>query len=311
MTAECANPKCKGRAANSFLCPQCVAQLRHQLLGLPTLIEHLADAANGNTRLSADFSRLFGFESRQPVVDHRALRLINDIGDTIGGWARGTARIHRLMISPPINWHRPISEYRHTTKDFAMFLAAHVDLLGKDPDVGELCTSLTSHIRRGLGIVNRRIPPQFCGPCPATISDHRKCVSVDAGGFCAGREHECTTRLMAPRGAAEVSCPFCGTTHRVEKLVTQLLARADHFRCTIPDMYRVMLMLGEPVKLRTLYVWAANGKLRPSGYIRADKKIIGITKRNDDDKPIYRVSDARKQRLNKAKPSKSEGSQGK
>lgn len=304
--------KCHG-AAQSYLCRLCMTELRQQLLRLPTLIDHLRDTALGLTRMSNEQSRSLGFESRTPTFDDRASALITQIEDTIGGWARGTARTYGLMISPPVTWHRPWDAYTHTSTDFAMFLAANVERLAKDPDIGELCESLRGYVRRALVIVNRRTPDQFCGPCPASVSDHRHCVDRDGAPICSKAAHECATRLMARRGALEVICPSCGAVHRVERLVTHLLARADNFRGTISELHRVLRMLGEPVGLSTLYRWAepktsrrGSGRMNPAGYLREDNRRIAPTRHSDKDKPLYRVSDARKQR-----EMKSEGSKGK
>lgn len=300
--------KCRGRA-QLYLCPNCIVWLRRQLLSLPTLISHLQDSSLGLTRLSNENSRQLGFESRTPTLNGRAARLIQDIDNVVGGWARGTARIHGLMISPPVTWHRPWDIYKYTTSDFAIFLAANTDKLARDPDIGELCASLGRFIRQAVGdedrdgIMDRRTPAQFCGPCPATIIDHRHCVTDD-GRPCSRRDHECATQLMARRGAVEVTCPVCGSQHRVEALVNSLLAHADDHRFTIPDLHRVLRMLNEPVKMDTLYRWATPkmGRLVPAGYQRSDGRRIGVTRESDKDTPVYRVSDARKQREESAKP---------
>jgi len=289
----------------TYLCTRCITDLRKQLLGLPTLIDDLDDAAIGNTRLSNETSRQKGFASRTPAFDDRANRLIEEIGDTVGQWARSMARTHGVLISPPVTWHKPWDVYRHTTRDYAVFLAAHVNNLAADPDVGELCASIRSYVKRAHVIVDRRTPPQFCGPCPATVIDHRHCLKNSDGGSCDGyRDHQCATRLMSARGAVEVTCPACGAAHRTEALLNHLLVHADDHRYTIPDLYRVLRMLNEPVQMKTLYHWALPrvGRLRPAGYIRLDNGRIGITRQSDDEKPIYRVSEARKQREESIKP---------
>jgi LSD1 subclass zinc finger protein len=232
------------------------------------------------------------FESRTPTTDRRAAGLLDQIYDTLDQWARAMARIHQLEIS---GRRTLMGEYVHTSRDYATFLAAHTAELAKDPDIAELCQSLHRYIKRGISLINRRVPGQYCGPCPTQITDHTHCTD------CGYHRHDCGTRLMARRGATHVTCTGCGTLHDVEKLVNHLLARADHFRCTIPEMNRVLRMLGEPVPMRTLYSWAAAGRLKPSGYLRVNKKTIGITRHHPDDKPVYRVSDARKQRTEKSR----------
>jgi LSD1 subclass zinc finger protein len=269
------------------------------------MIDDLADAAVGHTKLGGDSSRgSKGFGSRTPAFDSRAGKAIEKITDIVGGWSRGLARNHGLMISPPVTWHRPWDQYRHTAKDYAVFLAAHVDKLARDGDVGELVGDLRKQMKHAASLVDRRIPPQFCGPCPTSVTDHRRCIDSDGVNTCGYRLHACATRLMARRGASEVHCATCGATHRVETLVNHLLARADEYRCTIPEIHRVLRMLNTPVRIDTLYRWADPrvGKLKPAGYLRSDNRRIGVTRSDKKDKPVYRVADARAARENSIKP---------
>lgn len=296
--------KCAGKA-QTYLCGNCAVWLRKQLLGLPTIIGHLNDAALGLTRMSTEQSRQLGFASRTPVFSDKASQLVAAIESTIGQWAKEIAVTHGYVISAPVNLS-PLG-YTYTSTDYATFLAAHVNELARDEDVGELCASLRSYVNRAVGgrdeggLLNRPIPDQFCGPCPAIVSDHRRCVDEDGINVCGNRPHECATRLMSRRGAVEVTCRFCGAVHDVQRLVNHLLARADNFRCVISEMYVVLRMLGEPVPMSTLYRWAepksprrGSGQLAPAGYLRPDNQRIGVSRNSDKDTPLYRVSDARK-----------------
>jgi hypothetical protein len=289
--------KCQGQAT-LYLCPRCIVELRHQLLGLPTVLTWLHDSAVGDTKMSDNAGRNNRTRAETVHYNPRARALLDEIYCTLGQWATELARTHKLHISPPVNWLRPPDQYKNGSKDYAMFMAGNVTRLAQDPDIAELCTSVGSFIRKAVNMINRHIPAQFCGPCPAIVTDHSSCVD------CGGRRHDCATRLMAKRGATEVVCPACGSTHDVAKLLNHLLARAEHFRCTIAEMYVVLRMLDETVPLKTLYRWTYEGRLKPAGYLRADKKNIGISRHSEQDKPVYRVADARKQ-----KTVKTEGNQ--
>lgn len=314
--------KCGGRA-QAYLCPTCTQWLRRTLLGLPTLVGHVVDSAIGNTRLGTG-QRQKGFESRTPVFNDKARTLVGEIKSTLRQWAEVVAsRGHELVV--PIYWHGPPDRYVPTDYDHAMFLAAHVDDLVLAEDIGVLCAQLSAQIKRALAIVNPPMEPMFCGPCPATVHDHRGCTDEAGVNTCGYRAHECATSLMSPRGALEVTCGACGAVHDVQRLVNHLLAQADHYRATISELHRVLRMLEEPVEMSTLYTWAGpkgkrggSGQLKPVGYRRVDGR-IGVTKKSDQDKPLYRVSDARKLRVESLKPrrgrplgakSKNEGRQG-
>jgi LSD1 subclass zinc finger protein len=271
------------------------------------MIGRVVDSSIGATRIGGQ-TRQKGFESRTPVFNDKASDLVGDINETLSRWALSVAHRHGYDIAVPVFWHGPPEKYRYTSYDHAMFLAAHVSDLVNDEDVGELCSSLRNYVKRGLAIVNPPIEPMFCGPCPAPVQDHRRCVNSDGVNTCGYRPHECATSLMSPRGALEVTCPACGAVHDVQRLINSLLANADNYRGTIPELHRALRMLEEPVEMGTLYTWAGpkskrggSGQLKPTGYRRPDGR-IGLTRKSDDDEPLYRISDARKIRLESLKP---------
>jgi hypothetical protein len=290
---------CYRLAHNKFLCPACTGTLRRHLIGLPRFLGYLDDAAVGNVQLSAQGGvSVNDFVVSGFTFDTRAADLAVDIRNTLTDWASKLAWTHGLAISPPIGWHRSPSEYVYTAADYAVFLVASIEHLVMLSNVADLYRKLDDQIKRGLVIINRAVPHQFCGPCPSIITGHSKCTE------CSKRDHDCGTRLMAKPGAIEVTCPTCGSVHNVEALTTHLLARADHHRCTIPELYRVLRMLREPVGLSTLYRWAepktarrGSGQLKPAGYLRKGTNNIMLTKKSGDDQAVYRVSEARKRRI--------------
>ncbi len=315
MNTECQT--CAAPTTTGYLCTHCIQDLRHQLAGLPTLIGYIQDESVGHTKRGGDTRKrtyttnnhlngdnqiphnqpkLLEQYLRAAKINTEAAQLLDQIHDTLGQWARHIARTHKLVISPPVTWRRPIEEYVwYTSTDFTRFLAAHILKLAADQDIGDLPKELAGYIRRGEKLINPPIPPMFCGPCPTTIAEHSRCKDAKGQPTCNYRKHGCATRLIVKRGALEVTCPFCKTTHDIQKLINSLLPRADEYRCTIPEMYDVLQMLGERIPIRTLYTWAKNRALPIRGYMRLDGN-IGLTKHSDDDKPVYRVAEARKLR---------------
>lgn len=308
--------------AELYLCGGCQNELQKMLTELttgptpttPGLLENLQDTHIGQTRLGepARHTRYATFElDRDEILDKVAdetnIKLLRSFL-TVGGvngyasdlntqihhtlkvWAEGLAKTHGVMLGPPLNWHKPPGQYRHTTADYAAWLAANVHLIARDEDAGAFHRTIRNYIRNIKKAIDLRQPPVFCGPCPTQITDHTHCK------LCTRlHRHDCGTRLMARRGAVETICPFCKTTHNIETLINELLSRAGHFRCTIQDLHDVLVMLDERVPIRTLQDWAARGWLQPRGYIRPDG-YIGLTRRDDDDRPVYRLSEARKLR---------------
>lgn len=266
-----------GAQSELYLCGDCGDEMRTKLLGLPALMDRLNDSAYGLTRMG-DSVRHRAPGSQVPMWNASAIDLLESVTLVLRRWATDIALRHGLAVSPPVTWHRPIEEYRPTASDHAVFLAAHVAELQKSPGVGDLAGELQKFVRSALRAINRPVPPMFCGPCPSLDDDR----------------HECGTRLMAKRGAPTVVCPTCRQEYRVEKLVNELLARADSFRATIGEQHRMLGMLGIQVDLSTLYRWAdpRAGLIKPAGYLRKDGRRIGTT-RQDGDTPLYRVSDVR------------------
>jgi len=285
--------RCENCHADSatYLCADCQRTLREHLLRAPTIVDYLHDAAVGNVKLG-DNARRTPSDTKGVQLNPKASALAAKLEDTLRGWAENIAATNGIAITT-----RP--RVPRTPTVHALFLATHIKHLAAQRDSHQLLTTLRDDIRTALVLINRPIPPQFCGPCPTIITDHSRCK-----GDCNGHRHDCGTRLMARRGAIEVRCPACGTTHNVEQLINHLLARADSYRCTIPEIHRVLRMLGTPVPMRTLYHWADPkvGKLKPAGYLRPDNRRIGVARTSPHDKPVYRVADARKAREESSKP---------
>lgn len=105
---------------------------------------------------------------------------------------------------------------------------------------------------------------------------------------------------MAKREASEITCPSCKSTHNVERLLQRLLADVDHWRFTAAEILMIMRALDEPLNERTFRRWRKHGpkgeqpKVLPRGY-RRPNGAIGLTRRTEDDVPLYRLAEVRGQ----------------
>ena len=255
--------KCAGRA-QLFLCTTCTRELKDMLTGLAVgqklhtgtngagWIEHLQDAVLGRTRLGESERR--SSDRTSPLMVHiEASRLLDSVHATLVRWVQdicdsrgvdypGARMFPRDFIGP-----LPVAAVRGhatgATRSAAVWLASNVSAIACDEDAGMCWRVIRDVIDAIERMINRPIPPRYCGPCPA-----------------------CNTALKAARDDVEVVCPICRVTHNVERLERELWAGVDNWLLTHSEVLMVMAYRGDPVPERTLRHWRATGRLVPRGY---------------------------------------------
>lgn len=262
-----------------FLCNRCTLKLRDMLTALargerrqtggytPGWIEHLAEAALGQTRMG-EMARWF-----RPA--HAPLRFDSRASDQLG-------YVHSVLVE----WVRDLCETRgvqtpllHTTSEVALWLAANVSAIAADQGAA-VCyreiSELTKDIER---LIDRPIPQRFCGTCPSQLDGNH---DTDCGK---AHPHRCATILMAKREATEVICPVCRNAYDINELLTALRAALDDWRFPFKELPLVLSWLDERVPERTLRDWLAKGRLVPADY--------------QGGKAVYRLADVRRLRTEK------------
>lgn len=275
------------RPANTYLCGTCTTELRDMLTGLPRWLDYLADAVNGQTKLGANDGPKPKGDDEQPMrINLRASGLAAAVHATLVAIVRTVEDSHGMQMKPlRASWSpgRPI-----TTTDLACWLAHHVSALAAHEAAAEHYDDIKRIITDIERRINRPVPPRFCGPCPTQ-------VEYNHDTSCEHRHpHACGTALMAKREAAEITCPSCKSTHNVERLLQRLLADVDHWRFTATEILMIMRALDEPLNERTFRRWRKDGKVPPRGFRRPDGG-IGLTRRTEDDQPLYRLAEVRGQ----------------
>lgn len=270
-----------------FLCRAHTDELRDMCSDLPRLTHHLTEAATGQTRLG-ERARRTSSDATPMRVNLRASDLIDHVNATLVRWVRDlcdsrgvTYRALRIVPSSfaaELETNEVRSDYTGDTAKLALWLARNVDAIAADESAGMCFDEIHAHIGRILAIINRPIPPRFCGPCPADDP--------------ADARRQCGMALMARRDAVEIRCPQCDTTHNVDALMHRLLAEVDHWRFTRKEILLIMSTLGEPLHERTFQRWRKTSLIKPRGWRRSDGR-ISLTHHNDDDEPVYRLSDVR------------------
>lgn len=271
-----------------FLCNAHIGELRDMFTDLPRLANHLAEAATGQTRLGERERRSRSDDSPMRV-NLKASDLLDHVNATLVRWvqdicdSRGVTYRALKIVPPGFAYDLEADEvrcaYTGDTAKLALWLAQNVDAVAADESAGDCFDEVHAHIARILAMINRPVPPRFCGPCPSSDpADERR---------------QCGMALMAKRDAIEVLCPQCQTTHNVEHLLRRLLAEVDHWRFTRDEILLIMATLGDNLHKRTFQRWRKNNVVRPRGYRRPDGR-ISLTKHSEDDEPVYRLSDVRR-----------------
>lgn len=293
--------KCQRCGAKSqlFLCQPHIDELRDMFADLPRLAAHLAEAATGQTRLGERSRRTKSDEAPMRVnlkasdlLDHvnaTLIRWVRDLCDSRGITYKALRIVHPATVVGDAEPDEVVSEYSTDTAKLAFWLARHVDAVACDESAGDCFDEIHAHIGRILSMINRPVPPRFCGPCPTTdtVDDRRQCGMA----------------LMAKRDAIEVRCPQCDSTHNVEELLRRLLAEVDHWRFTRKEILLIMATLGDTLSERTFQQWRAKGTVKPRGWRRPDGR-ISLTHHGDGDEPVYRLSDIRTAKNRSATPGK-------
>ena len=253
--------KCGGRA-QLFLCGTCTRELKDMLYGLaygqklPTgqrgagWIEHLQDKVNGLTREGESERR--STERNGPLMVHlEASRLLDQVHATLvrwvqdicDSWSYPAPRMYPRDFIGPLPEDAVRGHATKATRSAAIWLAHNVSAIACDENAGMCWREIKDAIDAIERMINRPIPPRYCGPCPA-----------------------CNTALKAARDDVEVMCPVCRVTHNVERLEQELWAGVDTWLLTHSEVLMVMAYRGDPVPERTLRHWRATGRLLPRGY---------------------------------------------
>lgn len=154
-----------------------------------------------------------------------------------------------------------------TTVAAAQWLARNVSAIAADESAGQFLTEIRQAVDAIERVINRPIPPQFCGTCTGVVETT-----------------PCGLALYAAREAIEVNCPRCKTTHNIVALFNKTLEGSDDKSFTISELHKTVLpAVREYVAPRTLQHWAARGFIVPTGY-------------GADGEPRFLLADVRKQR---------------
>lgn len=165
----------------------------------------------------------------------------------------------------------------------ALHLAANVHTIARHESAGQCFNDIRNAVDAIDRMINRPKPPRMLGPCraPQNHTHDKHCPQPH-------HPHPCGIALTAKLEDTETTCPTCGNTYNIERLLRQQIDDTNQMSFTLSELFKTILPIRcEYIPLRTLQHWAASGKLVPTGY-------------NNENEPRYLLADVRD--LRDAKP---------
>ncbi|WP_280441061.1 hypothetical protein [Nocardia brasiliensis] len=293
--AECERP-----VADALpLCRTCGDTIVTDLLDVPSLLAELAITRAGLGRTAAHSAGGRSAETPLPVRATRYRttmqgdRALSRLETTVHGWTRALAE--DLSVTPFVDGPHLVALVRERRGDIgrdpatlpltqpsqleqaAVWLAGHRHQLRAHEAAHELLVDISGALAELRYLVDRPIERRYLGSCPATLTDSRSC----------------SAELRAQRGASWVRCGRCRTQFEVAEIEKTARAAAENLSYTLADLVQVTTSIGRPVAKTTLYRWARERRLEPTGWQHRDEHGVRITDHPMDDSAVrvYRIGD--------------------
>lgn len=296
--------RCKGQAADSFLCGECADTLRTELRELPWWLDRLTETALGQTRMSDNAGRksaarrdldgdaelaacieiLPGTDdldkariARQKIalahalatggVNARASELLAEIADGLAFWCRSLCESRGTVYEPGRSG-------RALGVNHARWLHHHVQTIALSEDAADITADILGRDKRRRSlieqierVVNRPWRWWPLGECPTPIRVE--------GPAQAGRPHPtvaCGAELRAREDAREIRCRDCRVTHNVHRLLWSRKSEAEAEPMSAGELTRYNRELPPEFQVppRTLRHWLATGRLCACGELNGD-----------------------------------------
>lgn len=315
--------------AELWICPQCITELRADLLSLaigpevagkPTagLLDALHDVvtkqtatggSSGHRKRGDEMPDPFepDTERGKPTRQGQASTLLQAARNTLTTIVRDLLGKREIspdrafqIVSPkdfigPLlpGWRRVPAGWQPTTAEVARWLATHVHALACDESAGVWKREIQALVKKITRAVDLPPAPIFCGQCDTTKVDRKLCG----------------VNLYAHPSAIEITCPNCHSTHNVEKLRTRTINDSNdraftreeligNQRTSDPTLYTTGIMGAndEFVHWQTFNRWVRERHLKPADYLRPGGRRHGNWRHSPEDIPRYRLGDVRRVR---------------
>lgn len=295
---------CGGKSADAFLCRVCVKSLRQMLADLPWFIDRLAEAAVGDTRMSANTSH--GYQARYVIngehnvahylacfpgntdelpddkalnrrhaaarrealaaggVNERASELMDAVTNTLTTIVRDLFESRGVELPPSVT--------QGSRSPIAMChrmvktLTGQLSAILADENAGRTYADIHNLIgdERRDGRITKAIN------LPIPIYDLGRCPTWNEG-----TRKACGNPLRAREDMIEVYCRICRQTHKTDRLKLLLINDLARVKVTTGEILRLNKALPEDYRIPegTLRRWQSSVKgqpprLKTRGYLR-------------------------------------------
>lgn len=307
MTIEChhcGRPSPDGYA----LCGLCVDMLIKELKAVPGIVSDMTITRARLDRMSRGRTGGKSAETALPIrldkYDRRPTqRPLDLLTVEIITWARDVADLtgedldaaidsqglrqmvhnhhrHRAAARTPSDPAALSTEPAYDVELAAIWLIHYPEAIRRHPALAELHDGITDVIAHARKAVDRLPELAYKGPCSHRMHDDD------------GQPYACGADLYVEKGDEYVSCPRCWTHHSVRELDRAAEKSADDLLFSLPEIARLLALLGKRVPQSTLYLWAKEGLLKPSAWRQSDGTISQYWIRRSDTF-LYRLRDAR------------------
>lgn len=299
MTCEVCQAK-----SQLFLCNQHAAELRDMLEGLtgrtetdmltgethpgPGWLSVLEDSVLGETRLGESARR--STDQTSPLPVHlKASELLDDVRGTLGTWIRHLCETRGAKFTPTtprpvglravdVNFIGPLPvgqtrlPYAALVPGFVVNTLEMVDWLTQnaaaiacDETAGEIFRDVREAVESIERMVNRPMPPKYCGTCPTPVEDGDDDETCRVGLYAEWdrktKQHE-----------REVTCWKCHAVYDSKQLIDDALAETDGWLHTAQEVLELMAQIGEPISDRTWRHWRKTGAIQSRNELGPEPK---------------------------------------
>lgn len=264
----------------------------------PGLLEHLAEAAIGQVRISEGGGKrsratgLVKYTDPKPAIDglggtEGQRRLEQDADDgrlrissvlRQGGLNPKAVDLltetHRTLcdcvdelafngVIPPAHFAATPRESLPASFRMAEWLAGQMSAIPLIDTAGMVYAKIDTITRRIERAIDRPEEPRTCGPCPTIIGHNRQ---------------ECATALEARHGQTEVTCPACQQTYNTEQLITRTFNALHYQTFTIKELVDTVLpKVQEPIPQKTLERWVRAGWVQVAGFDAEGRQMVRLS----------------------------------
>lgn len=292
--------------AELWICPQCITELRADLLSLaigpevagkPTagLLDALHDVVTKQTATGGSGGhRKRGDDMPDPFEPHTAKSQLADPSKPLSAKSEWTKPTRQGQASDLLHAARntlttivrDLLGKRKISPDKAFQVVSPKDFVGPllpgwrrvpsgwQPTTAEVARWLATHAH---ALACDEAAGRWKREVDALVAGIKKVIDrPPTPRFCGPCIHyvehnrHCGRLLYARRDAIEVTCRTCRTTHNIEHLSRYLENRADIMRFTSAEILIIMNTLGSPLPERTWYRWRTDGRVKIRGWKRPD-----------------------------------------